>query len=1059
MTETSDIIELDRVVTTSRYAEYVTARIETDADELRIGGSTNMRVVLDAPNGPPPLSAWFRLHFAADLTVASLSTTWQCSPLDVVDASREIICIVPADRTGVAISEGAEFSVLAGVRSGLHGIAVEAGFGAPPATAGDWLDMTARPDASRTMMSVLSPLQRAPVRPKGQREVAVYEHLPRTANTSSKGQNITRYVPYHRTIPSSETAHVIANAASLVTFCALYTALSVSNSSVVAGPVTFSALNSSSNSGETCSDSSTITLTSASITLGGVTFSDVNGMITPTAITLNTRVDSGRVGLTITGPFPDTGSLFTATATFNIGSAPVVLNGSLDYSKSNAVTISLGLTASNIGWAPLPNFSVTSGGVRGTFTRSGSGASAVDEFDVRMTFGGNWNPIGSVAITSVTADVNNSSGDLVVSLSATAAGGISLAGLAVSVDGLSVTGVVDTTTGVTALDVALGALNIDSIINISPASAKFSYDPRTGGISGTTVLISGNAGFAGGLGSFFSGATATATIEFSSAGFIVSAAMTSGPPTPGFGLTSLQFVYASLVTPTVPLSYQPTYPGASGILIPLANKTPLAIATTKGLPATFVSALTSLRINIVDPNALGVLAIQLPPAVPTFSVYYGAPSQPFLIGNASSSTFVRFDDIFLTIQAGENSSFSIGGDVTMQVSGATLQLRSGLTVATTATGGSLDGFLELIDTTGWANAFGISGLTVFDLLVQAGVADGLPSFGIEATASLPPAMTAPLGIVNGSVITLGLNLSATAPCAIFSISAPPTSPQANVIYLNNGGLTATSANVVIAPEGCEFGTTSYSGFALEFTGAIRGVNVGFNTTFTLEPSFVLQGSGYVGTFPLGAVQMQQTTVNLSISDAGFSLTLEGGFTAGTALTATGKALLSSNGGFTFDGSGTLRVGTTSADVTVHATDCKDAACTTLTTPSFNASGDVTIQGFDFSASVAVSSDGTYRATLSIASHTHDFSFDNKSPKVTGTGTLTYSMSVGVSNTGSDDLKFTATVKLNSCTVIIGLPFDCKGATVTWSSDIGNGQVTVSLRITDAGQTFTTKMTV
>lgn len=1036
-----ETFELGETITLSRDSEHVTIRLEADSNELPVGGSTDVRVLLGAPNGVSSLASWIRLHFSSNLTVSPRSSNWDCSPTVITDSAGEIVCTTRAALTAPSLTSAVEFSVRAGRRSGLHGFSVEAGFGSPPSQPGEWATMAARPEAARMMLAVLPPTPRAPSRSKRQRvTTASVETTERSQPTS-----MDRLPPLRSShVSPTIAADALSSGASLVAFCALYAALSVTNSSITAGPVTFSALGSSSNSGGGCDGSSTITLQSANVSIGGVTFSNVNGSITPTTITLNSRVDSGRVGLTVTGPFPDTGAVFTATATFALGSTSVTLGGSLDYSTPNTIVVTLGLSSSSLGWSPLPSFSVASGGVTGTFTRRGSGASAVDTFDVRMTFNGNWNPIGTVSVTSVTADVSNTSGDLVVSLGATAAGGVSIAGLSISVAGLSITGSVDTATEVTTLNVSLNALDIDNIVRINPAVVKFSYDPRVGGASGTTVFVTGDAVFAGNLGAFFSGASATATVEFSSDGFIVSAAMNSGPPTPGFNLTSLQFVYASLVNPTVPLNYQPTYPGASGILIPLANKAPLAIATTSGLPASFAKALTSLSINIIDPNALGVIAIQLPPAAATFSIFYAAPSQPFLIGSASDATFVRFDDVYLTIKSDESTSFTIGGDVTMQVSGATLQLRSGLTVEVTATGGSIDGFLELIDTSGWTNAFGISGLTVFDLLVQAGMADGLPSFGIEATASLPPAVTAPLGIVNGSVITFGLNLSATAPCALFSINPPSTNPRANVISLSNGGLTATSATMVIAPEGCQFGTTSYSGFALGFTGAIRGVSVGFNTTFTLDPSFTLQGSGYIGTFPLGSVQMQQTTVNLSISDSGFSLTLEGGFTAGSVLTATGKALLGSNGGFTFDGNGTLAIGATKADVTVHATDCKDAACTSLVAPSFVASGNVTIQQFAFAASVSISSTGVFDAKLTIPGQktTKGFSSGN----ISGSFDVTYSISVEVTNKGSDDLKFSGDLKLKSCKYGA---IDCSGADVKWSADIRNGQVTLAVDVTYA----------
>lgn len=197
-------------------------------------------------------------------------------------------------------------------------------------------------------------------------------------------------------------------------------------------------------------------------------------------------------------------------------------------------------------------------------------------------------------------------------------------------------------------------------------------------------------------------------------------------------------------------------------------------------------------------------------------------------------------------------------------------LESALIISVSETGAGIDGSLELIDSSGWKNAFGLSGLTVFDLLIQAGVDDGLPSFGVEATAAFPSSVTSPLGIVTGSVITLGLDLSATTPCAIFDIKPPSSNPDANVISLDGGILTATDAELILAPEGCQLGQATYSGYAMNFDGKIRDVGIGFATTFEVSPVFSLQGSGYIDSFPLGSVTMDKTTANLSIDSLGFS---------------------------------------------------------------------------------------------------------------------------------------------------------------------------------------------
>lgn len=1049
--ERSDDAPVDYVAeettTTSLHREHVVATLALTPREVPIGGRSELRVSLVAPGGVPPLPVWIRVHLADGLeVVAPPEGAWTCGDPVPVDSGIDVTCTAGADEAASAIGAGAVFEVSASRTPGLHGVSVVTGLGDPAAGEASWAEELG--DGSDfDMLSVLAPVRRAPREPT--RRAAVDADEPRTDVATS------RRTPTAPETPARVVAADTNGATPSPAFCDIVAALGSTSATVVAGPVTFSSLGSSSGGTGPCSSSTTITLSAANVTIGGATFTGVSGTITPSSLTFTANVARGDVSLTITGPFPDTGSAFSATAAFTIGTTRVGLNGAVDYEGANGFTVSLSASASGIGWTPLPNLSLASGGVSGTFTRRGTGTAAVDTFEVDVRFGGQWSPIGGVAVTSVSANVGNQTGDLIVTMGASVSGGISLAGLSVPLSGLSVTGTVDATTGVATATVAVPTIALDGVVRLGPANATFTYDPRpasSGG--GNDAFLSGSASFLGPLATFFTG-TVDATIELLSEGYVLSAAMTSGPKTPGFTFPSQRFVYAGLTNTAVPLQYVPSGSTAGTVAIPLAHQAATAISSF-GVPQQLAGALSSLGISLLDGVGTGTVAIGLPPADPSISIYYAAPSKPYLIGGPSSSTFVRFDDISVSIASGESESFTIGGDVTLQVSGTTLDLRSSLSIELGATGASVDGSLEMIDTSGWANAFDVSGLTVYDLLIEAGMADGLPSFGIEATASLPGEITAPLGIVTGSVITLGLDVSATTPCAVFSIAAPSSKPGANVIDLDGGGLTATSAQLVIAPDGCQLGQTSYSGFSLAFTGAIRGVDVGFETSFALTPSFSLTGSGYVGSFPIGALTLEKTTVSLSISDSGFSMTLQGGFSLGSSLDATGNVSLTSGGGYFFSGSGTLRIGGDSAAVTVKATDCSNSACSTLTTPSFSATGSVKIQGFEFDANVNVDLDGTFDAALSIPKHSSNFSFHNADKSVQGSGTVTYSLSVQVSNTGSDELKADVGVSLDSCTAVI---IPCKGAKVSFSTDIKSGTIAVAIKVEDAGFTVSANITV
>lgn len=1037
--------EFETFAATAAFREQLLPSLELEKSSALENTSFSAQVTFRTPGGAAPLAAWSVVQSAADLEVSTTNPGgWNCSDSEVVGDARQLICTADEKASAGAIAAGLPLTVVTPSKPGFFGITVQAGYGLPETSPLGWEALSGRGDAIRSLVKVVSPVL---VAPQFETKAANLQDLP--------SQDAFLSTSTVSTVMDDEagqfqTASKALTVASLDSFCLLYGAIGLSGGSISAGPMQFSSLGGSSASGNSCDSSSVITLKSADIQLGSVTFSDVDGTITPTSITISTAVVDGQVQLTMAGPYPDTGAEYSATAKFEISGTPIVASGSVDYSVANQLTIDLGISASSMNWAPLPGFSLGSAGAEGTFVRSGSGASETDTFDLELDFSGNWNPIGTVATKSLTVDLNNTGGELVASLDTSFSGGIEVSDINLSLENLDVSGAVDLDTGRTELDVSLGKLAVGKIAEIDQATVNLVYDPEDAG-GGSSVFVSGVATFEEDIASFFAGDSVETTIEFNDAGYLVTAELETAPSTPGFTLSSLQFVYTSLIDPTVPFEYEPNYPDASGVLIPLVNEAPLVIAISKALPASFAKALEDLEINVIDPNSISVLAMGLEADETKFALYYGAPDQPFLVGSASDGTYLRFDEVFLSVEVGVSDNFTIGGDVTLHTDNTDLLLQSALEIEVSETGAGIDGYLELIDTSGWQDAFTISGLTIFDLLIQAGVDDGLPSFGVEATASFPASVTAPLGIVSGSVITLGLDLSATTPCAIFDIAAPSSNPSADVISLDGGSLTAKDAQMILAPEGCLLGTQQYSGFALKFDGAIRDVVVGFNTTFELSPAFTLQGSGYIGSFPMGSVTMEDTEADLSIGADGFSLVLKGGLKAGSSLQASGTVLLASNGGFTFDGDGQLFINGNGSKVSVHATDCKDIACTGLTDPSFNITGVVVINAFEFDAALSADADGNFKAKLTIPNQHHSFSFKHSNPTVDGNGTFTYTISVEVSNTDVGEVDFSGSVKLNSCKLDFGI--SCSGSKVTWSDKMSPGSVEVTIGVDIVGNTY------
>lgn len=1036
-------VVIDTPETESVSREQLVVSVSHRPKSIRSGEDVRVHVDISAPGGAPDKDLWLRVRTHSDLTIRRAPTLpWTCEPSKRAGSENFTTCKLGADEIETEMSKGAIFHLRSHIAAdGLVGVSAVSWFGDDLPRSGAWRDSLVGTSADMSMVSI-TPRKINRVRPID------LSFSRKASQVWGRESFITEPVAINNGALTSALKartprpQVGIAAAPSSSFCDVFGAVATLNTQITAGPITFSSLNSSSNSGGGCSSESVISLNAANITLGNVVFTNVSGTVTPTSITFSSQAKNDQVDLVISGPYPDTGSVFTAQLGFDVGQSRISLNGSVDYSNNNQFSVTFNSDASGLNWSPVPGLDVGNASVSGTFSRQVVGNEIQDSMSANISFTGNWSPLSGVSLNGIGLSISDQNGEIVIAITATLNGNVSLGELQIALDQIQVTGTVDVATEIFTATVSLASISIPDLLNLSSVNMAYTYNPNaSSGDSDTAVSVGGSASFAGVLSQFFAG-TVSATVDLFDAGYVVMADMSSAPSSGSYSAANPRLVYAGLVDPNAILSYRPTLSSGSGNAIPLTDNAALAVSSF-GVPANLQTVLARIGIDIFNDIGNGTIAIGLPPADPSISIYYSPPGSPYIVGNSKSSTSLRFDDIFLSVQTGTTETFTIGGDTTLTVSGTELDLRSAVTVGVGDGGFSFDGYFELIDTSGWKNAFDISGMTVYDLIVQVGLADGLPTFGIGASASFPRTLTSPLGIVPNTVVSFALDLDAANPCAAFALEPPPSNPKQDVLNIGQGALTATSAQMVIAPDGCQLGQKQYSGFQLEFAGAIKGVSVGFNTTFTLSPTFSLTGSGYIGTFPLGSLSMKQTTVNLVISESTFSITLTGGFSLGDAVNATGTASLGSGGGYFLSANGKIKINSDYFDVDIKATDCSDSSCSSLIDPEFTATGDITLQGFSFSADIQIDADGTFDAELSIPKHTNSFRFQNSSKTVSGDGTYTYSLLVNVSNTGSDELRIDAGVSLKSCTAFL---ISCRGAKVSESSDIKTGKIDVSVDV-------------
>lgn len=212
--------------------------------------------------------------------------------------------------------------------------------------------------------------------------------------------------------------------------------------------------------------------------------------------------------------------------------------------------------------------------------------------------------------------------------------------------------------------------------------------------------------------------------------------------------------------------------------------------------------------------------------------------------------------------------------------------------------------IELKDDAGWQNAFGLKGLTLFDLAFSFGIQVSavpipLPTLGIRASATLPSAVRNPIGMPDDAVITAFGNLAEETPCLGINVTVPQGSTE-NIITIAGGVVTASEFDLYVAPAGCQIATTQYpKGIALSLKGSVLGTSVDIGGKLDLEP-FAFDVNVDVGAFQAGPLQMQETRIGVhmetdpnakpgigtSLDD---SVSFSGGFELfGTTVTASGE---------------------------------------------------------------------------------------------------------------------------------------------------------------------------
>jgi hypothetical protein len=303
-------------------------------------------------------------------------------------------------------------------------------------------------------------------------------------------------------------------------------------------------------------------------------------------------------------------------------------------------------------------------------------------------------------------------------------------------------------------------------------------------------------------------------------------------------------------------------------------------------------ALYATYTNAESYSVSGVFPTNLP--IPT-----GSPDFSFSVTSFSVSLSMGL--LGYTQKLDASGTFTISGSAGNAVINVVIGLSyqdatEEITGSITAT--AVEGYL-------WNNAFGLPGINLQAFAIQVGIELAtspipLPSLGLAANLVITGPLASNLGIVSGTSIFALLNLSATSPCMDVQIGRPggPTA-----INIGGGLITASYADLVLAPDGCTVGTyVVQPGFALDFQGAFFGVPLSVSALISIDPTYA-PAIDFTGTMSVGAFNIQNfinfsgATVTISFTPVSFSCAFSGTATIlGVTVMMAGSAAENSDAG-------------------------------------------------------------------------------------------------------------------------------------------------------------------
>ena len=400
---------------------------------------------------------------------------------------------------------------------------------------------------------------------------------------------------------------------------------------------------------------------------------------------------------------------------------------------------------------------------------------------------------------------------------------------------------------------------------VSTGNVAFGSGEGTGNKGGYAVSVSGNVSLSlPSIGSL----TIPVTFTYQGSGYVISASFTTGS---GLGSTGANL--STLAYSSIPQQLTFKAPSGSG-LTPIneyLNAPGIVFGGSVMLPGWLNSF---LGINDLAPVSIFVTYS----SATSYSVSAVFPLQIPIDTGTSDFTF-SFTNFTLTMEENGTSflqSVSVSG--TMTLSGAangggssTINVTMGLQYLDLPP--QITGFISASGQGNpvWSNVFGIPGLDIQEFNIAIGVSltppIPFPDLGFQAEATLTGSFWTELGLNSGDIINVALNISDANPCMGISISN--ATPGANVVSIAGGALTATYAEMYLAPNGCQIGTFSLPpGFTFAFDGALFGVQVDVQAAISITPTLGFAASLTIGTFNLAdIVTLQEVNVQIAMNHA------------------------------------------------------------------------------------------------------------------------------------------------------------------------------------------------